>query len=73
MELRHISPKNVKVNLLQALSMMKVIDERIKNISMQLESASGSKQEKERIVAENRKKVEWYNAFRKKVEDVLAI
>lgn len=69
--------ENAEQSVIQAINtllhQMDVIDERVKNISKQLESASSSKQEKERIVAENRKKVEWYSAFRKKVENVLAI
>ncbi|MBP5641209.1 MAG: dynamin family protein [Victivallales bacterium] len=55
------------------LNLMDVIDDRVKEISNQLANANANKAEKERLVAENKKKVEWFNAFKQKVDNILAI
>jgi hypothetical protein len=55
------------------LNVMDAIDEKVKDVTRQLEEASKSKEEKERLIKENREKVEWYNSFKEKINSVLAI
>ena len=68
---------NATTNVIQAkdtlLSLMNVIDQKVKDVTRQLEEASKSKAEKERLIEENRKKVEWYESFKRKINGVLAI
>ena len=55
------------------LKLMEQIDNRVAEVSKQLEEATASQKEKERLVEENRKKVEWFTNFKAKVEDVLTV
>lgn len=65
--------ENVEVAKVTLLEIMDIIDAKVNEVQAQLLEAQTDKDKKEQIRNENQQKMDWYNDFSKKLQDILAV